>query len=84
MIYRRSDMIRPGSVCTYNVVTNYVNCECPEGTVLNGRACEDEDLSKSYVSFFIIYKIDHQSFYILGNLKALIFSIIIIVYYSYK
>ena len=40
-------MIRPGSVCTYNAVSNYVNCECPEGTVLNGGACEDEDFSKS-------------------------------------
>ena len=77
-------MIRPGSVCTYNVVTNYVNCECPEGTVLISGACEDEDFSKSYVSFYIIYKIDHHSFYISEYLKALIFSIIIIVYYSYK
>ena len=46
-------MIRPGSVCTYNVVTNHVNCDCPEGTVLNGGACENEDLSKSY--FFISF-----------------------------
>ena len=41
-------MIRPGSVCTYNAVTNFVDCECPEGTVLNDSgACKDEDLSES-------------------------------------
>ena len=41
-------MIRPGSVCTYNAVSNFVNCECPEGTVLISGACEEEDFSKSY------------------------------------
>ena len=61
-------MIRPGSVCTYNAGTNFVNCECPDGTVLISGACEDEDLSECFFinTIYIInfFKIDHQSFYI--------------------